>query len=150
MTSNATSKGDSTDSVIAKLSPIVAASGAERFEPFPLTDIQQAYWVGRLGSFQLGNISSHWYREIAVKEDFDCDRFERALNILMERQDMLRARVTPDGKQEILESVPWYKIKRHDLREAGNEEISTHVEKMRAKLSHQVLSVDSCPSFDFQ
>ena len=33
-------------------------------EPFPLTDIQQAYWLGRSQAFELGNVATHGYREI--------------------------------------------------------------------------------------
>ena len=33
------------------------AGPAARHEPFPLTDIQQAYWVGRSDAFELGNVS---------------------------------------------------------------------------------------------
>ncbi|MEO0688243.1 MAG: phosphopantetheine-binding protein, partial [Cyanobacteria bacterium J06649_11] len=29
----------------------------QRYEPFPLTDIQQAYWIGRNQAFELGNVS---------------------------------------------------------------------------------------------
>ncbi|MEO0688242.1 MAG: phosphopantetheine-binding protein, partial [Cyanobacteria bacterium J06649_11] len=36
----------------------------QRYEPFPLTDIQQAYWIGRNQAFDLGNVSTHGYREI--------------------------------------------------------------------------------------
>ena len=32
-----------------------------RFEPFPLTDLQQAYLIGRSEGIELGNISCHCY-----------------------------------------------------------------------------------------
>ena len=34
-----------------------------RYEPFPLTDIQQAYWIGRSGAYSLGQVSCHAYFE---------------------------------------------------------------------------------------
>ncbi|HEY5835390.1 acyl carrier protein, partial [Streptomyces sp.] len=35
-----------------------------RFEPFPLTDLQQAYLLGRGGFFALGNVAAGFYAEI--------------------------------------------------------------------------------------
>ncbi|MBW8879229.1 MAG: amino acid adenylation domain-containing protein, partial [Acidobacteria bacterium] len=36
-------------------------SPASRYEPFPLNDVQHAYWVGRTGAFDLGNVAAHGY-----------------------------------------------------------------------------------------
>ena len=44
---------------------------ARRYEPFPLTDIQQAYWVGRTDAFDLGGVGAHEYFE------YDCPPLER-------------------------------------------------------------------------
>ena len=32
--------------------------GELRYEAFPLTDIQQAYWLGRSGVFELGEVGA--------------------------------------------------------------------------------------------
>src|SRR6185312_12694945 len=37
---------------------------ARRHEPFPLTDIQHAYWVGRSAALELGGMSTHYYFEL--------------------------------------------------------------------------------------
>jgi amino acid adenylation domain-containing protein/natural product biosynthesis luciferase-like monooxygenase protein len=51
---------------------------AGRFLPFPLTDIQQAYWIGRGGAFPLGNIGAHSYFEFDAR-GLDVGRFGPAL-----------------------------------------------------------------------
>ncbi|MFB0852719.1 TubC N-terminal docking domain-related protein [Mycobacterium avium subsp. paratuberculosis] len=38
----------------------------DRFEPFPLTDVQAAYLVGRTSAFQWGGVGCHGYAEFAV------------------------------------------------------------------------------------
>src|SRR6185503_7538893 len=38
------------------------------YEPFPLNDIQQAYWIGRGDAFDLGNIATHGYLEVESDE----------------------------------------------------------------------------------
>src|SRR5688572_388791 len=37
--------------------PAVVPDPDHRHDPFPLTDIQQAYWIGRTGAFAGGNVS---------------------------------------------------------------------------------------------
>ncbi|MGK5559456.1 hypothetical protein ACSNOI_48495, partial [Actinomadura kijaniata] len=44
------------------LAAIVPDPGA-RFEPFPLTESQQALWIGRGGLVELGNVGCHGYFE---------------------------------------------------------------------------------------
>src|SRR6202049_3815002 len=81
-----------------------------RFEPFPLTDLQQAYLIGRSEGIELGNISCHGYAEVDM-EDWDRERFQAALQRIIDRHEMLRAIVLPEGLQQILSSTPLYEIK---------------------------------------
>ncbi|MEM7715740.1 MAG: amino acid adenylation domain-containing protein, partial [Cyanobacteria bacterium P01_A01_bin.68] len=121
----------------------------QRYEPFPLTDIQQAYWIGRNQAFELGNVSTHGYREIETV-GLSVEQVEKALQKLINRHDMLRLIVESDGKQRILRSVPPYEIKTWDLRGLSEEEIDKELINLRDKLSHQVLSTDEYPLFDIQ
>src|SRR5512146_236530 len=87
------------------LLPTIQPDPAQRYEPFPLTEIQQAYWVGRSMAYELGDISIHIYSEVDCV-DLDLERLMRAWQRVVERHDMLRAIVLPDGRQQILEQVP--------------------------------------------
>ena len=42
-----------------------------------MTDVQQAYWIGRSASLELGNVATHIYSE-AEFEDIDVERLSRA------------------------------------------------------------------------
>ena len=44
--------------------PEVHPDPARRYEQFPLSDIQQAYLIGRSEGVELGNISCHSYFEV--------------------------------------------------------------------------------------
>jgi len=116
-------------------------------EPFPLTDVQQAYWIGRAGSLELGNVSTHYYLEMEV-EGLDLERFQHALRRTIERQPMLRAVVLPEGLQRVLPEVPPYEIAVRDLRGVSDEEAEAGALEVRRRMSHQVLPSDRWPLFE--
>src|SRR5215469_7387354 len=68
----------------------------ERHDPFPLTDIQHAYWVGRSPAVELGGNSTHGYMEFDAT-DLDIARLNGGLNKVIQRHDMLRAIIGHDG-----------------------------------------------------
>src|SRR5690606_18148675 len=39
-----------------------------RYDPFPLSDVQGAYWVGRSGIFEFGDVSTHYYYELSCDD----------------------------------------------------------------------------------
>jgi amino acid adenylation domain-containing protein len=118
-----------------------------RYEPFPLTDAQYAYWLGQQGLFSLGNVSTHTYFEFEAG-DVDVERVERALNRLIGYHEMLRAVIGNDGRQRILKSVDPYRIRTQDLRGAGDDAEERGLLATRDEMSHQVLLPDRWPLFD--
>src|SRR5262249_58278066 len=94
----------------AKLVPDPAA----RYEPFPLTDVQRAYWVGRGSYFELGNTGCHVYIEIGLP-GVDRACLQAAWQKLIDRHEMLRAVIRDDGLQHILPTTPHYQIKHVNL-----------------------------------
>ncbi|MEM6451445.1 MAG: amino acid adenylation domain-containing protein [Cyanobacteria bacterium P01_D01_bin.105] len=128
-----------------------------KHEPFPLTDIQQAYWLGRSQAFELGNIGTHGYREIEVT-GLSVSAAEDALNKLIKRHDMLRAVVNTDGQQMILPEVAEYKIQVTDLiqseqsqsEQSESEQSQQQIEQIRDRLSHQLFTPEQWPLFHIE
>jgi amino acid adenylation domain-containing protein len=113
--------------------------------PFPLTDIQQAYLVGRAAELELGKVGCHAYRE------FDCatvdlPRLEQAWNSLVARHPMLRAVFSADGTQRVLDSVPTYRIEVEDLRDASDA--PAILQQRREARSHRVFDPERWPLFE--
>jgi hypothetical protein len=129
--------------------PEVVPHPQERYEPFPLTDVQHAYWVGRSNAFTLGNIATHVYFELDLME-VDVSRLEQAWRQLIQRHDMLRVVFRPDGRQQILASVPLYRIAVIDLIGQDNDTFNQQISDIRAEMSHQVLPTDEWPLFDIR
>ncbi|HKU42755.1 MAG TPA: amino acid adenylation domain-containing protein, partial [Polyangiales bacterium] len=121
----------------------------DRFAPFPLNDMQQAFWVGRSGGVQLGNIGIHALFELECT-DLDVARASSAFRQLIARHDMLRAVVLPDGTQRVLPEVPPFEIGFEDLSSLSAAEREARCSAQRAQMSHQVFDVQRWPLFDMR
>ncbi|MDJ1184236.1 non-ribosomal peptide synthetase [Roseofilum casamattae] len=137
----------SAETTIALTLPEIISDLEQRNEPFPLTEVQQAYWIGRQNGFALGNVSTHFYGEIDAI-DLDLVRYNRAWQRLIHRHEMLRAIVRPDGQQQILPEIPPYEVKVLDLRGKPAAEVEQTLAEVRDRLSHQVIESDRAPLFE--
>ncbi|WP_346428551.1 condensation domain-containing protein, partial [Curtanaerobium respiraculi] len=77
----------------------IVPHSADRYEPFPLTEVQLAYTVGREGDLPLGSVGSYCFFLFSF-EDFEHESFMRAWMIIFERHDMLRTRLEPDHEHQ--------------------------------------------------
>ncbi len=127
--------------------PPIVPDPAHRFDPFPLTDIQQAYWVGRNASMQLGSTGCHVYLE-SEQVGLDPARLERAWQRVVERHDMLRAVVMPDGRQRVLEHVEPYRMVVRDLRGLDPAAVEAALSGERERMADQLFAPDTWPLFD--
>ena len=127
--------------------PTVTPRYKDRYELFPLTDIQQAYLVGRGSDFALGGVSTHLYIEVDAV-DLDLPRLESAWQKVITRHPMLRAIILPDGTQQILPEVPLYRFPTQDLSNLDAKGVDAGLEQERERLSHQVIPSDRWPLFE--
>lgn len=132
---------------LGEVIPRLVSDPDHRYDPFPLTDIQHAYWVGREGAIELGNVASHRYIEIDV-EHLDLERYQHAVRRLIARHDMLHAVVLPNGQQQILKDVQPYHIEVEDLRGLPPSDVEARLEEARRRKSHQVFDPERWPLFD--
>ncbi|WP_316524177.1 non-ribosomal peptide synthetase/type I polyketide synthase [Kitasatospora brasiliensis] len=122
---------------------------ANRYEPFGLTDLQQAYLVGRSGAYALGNISTYFFLEVDL-DNVDPERLTDAWNHVVSRHDMLRAVVDPDGTQRVLPDVPRYRIDVADLRALDEAGRAGRLAAVHDEMKNQVLDASVWPVFDIR
>ncbi|MBB6347807.1 pyochelin synthetase [Nonomuraea muscovyensis] len=127
---------------------LVPAPG-DRYEPFPVTDVQSAYLLGRRDVFAYGGVGCHGYGELTYPE-LDPARLEAAWRRLIERHDMLRAVVTVDGAQQVRPSVPDYHIHVADLRGSPPEQVAAALGTAREEMGHKVYPTDQWPLFELR
>lgn len=126
---------------------LIAHDAAGRYRDFPLTGIQQAYWMGRSDAFEMGNIAAHAYAELDLRGPFDPSAFERAFNVLIQRHDMLRVVVT-EGRQRVLSDIGRFVLPMDDLSLFEGDERDTRLQSVRDAMSHHVFAPDRWPLFD--
>ncbi|WHT16975.1 amino acid adenylation domain-containing protein [Crossiella sp. CA-258035] len=127
----------------------LTARPEERTEPFPLTDIQAAYLLGRQDAFDYGGVSCHGYLELTFP-DLDPDRLSVAWAILVRRHGMLRAVVHPGGYQQVLAEVPDRPIRTDDLRGRPETEVAEAIERTRTALADHIYQPDQWPLYDLR
>ena len=122
-----------------------AAPEVDEREPFALTPVQHAYWIGRRDGQPLGGVGCHFYLELDG-EGLDPDALEAAVRRLTARHGLLRAEFLDDGRQRIRAHAAWPGLTVHDLRaDAG-----ARLLELRERLSHRRLDVDRGEVFDVQ
>lgn len=126
---------------------VIAHDPTGRHLDFPLTGIQQAYWLGRSDAFEMGNVAAHAYAELDLRGPFDPAAFEQAFNVLIDRHDMLRV-VVEDGRQRVLADVGRFVLPVDDLSTYPGEVREARLLSVREAMSHHVFAPHRWPLFD--
>ncbi|MDA3648674.1 amino acid adenylation domain-containing protein, partial [Saccharopolyspora indica] len=129
--------------------PVVVPRPEDRFEPFPLTEMQQAQWIGRLSSFDMGGVAPHLYFEFDSRT-IDVARLERAWRRVVQRHDVLRMVVLPDGRQRILPEVTPYRFEVLDLRDAEAAAAERELAEIRDRMGAEVRRADTWPLWEIR
>lgn len=127
--------------------PEIPADPGAAHAPFALTDVQQAYWVGRGAGHALGGVSAHMYQEFEGPR-LDAARLAAAWDRLVAAHPMLRAVVDAEGRQRVLPEVPSTQIAVLDL--AGHPDPEQALTAVRAELSHAVRDAATWPLCDLR
>lgn len=119
-----------------------------RYAPFPLNDMQRAYVLGRNSGLE-GNAAMQCYMAFATT-DFSPHRFDDALNAVIERHDMLRAVVLPDGMQQVLENPPRVEVGVEDLSSLDQEARTVRLRAIEEEMWHHVSDLGTWPQSEFR
>lgn len=120
-----------------------------RYDEFPLTEIQLSYLVGQDNYYMYGGTSCKVYTEI----EFDgliMEQVQNAWNNVVESNDMLHAVIESTGVQRILENFEVPAIKCEDLREKNPREVDEIIKDKRQKLINKKYRVGTWPLFDIE
>ncbi|MGW6739351.1 amino acid adenylation domain-containing protein [Streptomyces sp. NPDC055025] len=139
-------KPQQTDTLADHLAPITPAP-EDRFTPFPLTDLQQAYLLGRNGFFELGNVAASFYVELDAPH-LDAESLSTALTGMVQRHDMLRAVIGADGQWHVQREAAPYPVAVTDLRPLDEEQAQAELSRVRRECSTIIFDPAKAPLFD--
>ncbi|HEX5740113.1 MAG TPA: amino acid adenylation domain-containing protein [Pilimelia sp.] len=106
--------------------------------PFPLTEMQLAYLVGRADRWLGDPVAPHYYTEVD-RDDLDTDRLRYALAAVVARHPMLRATVTADTRQQVRAAAPAGELTVVDLSGLPPQERAARLEHLRRERSHRIV-----------
>ncbi|CAF1439300.1 unnamed protein product [Adineta ricciae] len=135
-------------SIRTKQTYTLGVNQIEKYRPFPVTEIQQAYLIGREVINQSDHASCFQYEEYDMSSTIDIEQLEKAWNYLIQRHEALRIIFPSNTEQRILEKVPNYTIFILDLNDI--QSIEEVLIERRKQLSHQVRPSNQWPLFDIQ
>lgn len=108
-------------------------------EPFPLAQMQHAFWIGRSESHELGGVAAHLYVEFDGS-GIDAQVLETAVAELVHVHPQLRAQFLPNGTQQVLPTPVHPIFSLVDLRDS--DDVEARLEELREEKSHQRLRVE--------
>lgn len=119
---------------------VALPAAQDRDQPFELSSVQQAYWLGRGAGEVLGNVSCHAFLEFRAR-DVDPQRLAAAAECVRQRHPMLRARFF-DGRQQILPTPPLSCFDLQDWRTLQVDEAERDWQALRDWRAHECLAVE--------
>lgn len=118
-------------------------------EPFHLTDVQFAYWIGRSGAYSLSSVSTHCYYELDCT-DVNAAKLQKVMNGMIRDHAMLRAVILKNGKQQILKETPPYVLEINNVSYFEEHEKESILMEIRKEMSHEVINTEKWPLFHFR
>jgi acyl transferase domain-containing protein/thioesterase domain-containing protein len=115
----------------------------------PMTRVQHAYWVGRHGGYDLGDLACRFYLEYDCA-DLDVARYEAAWNRVIGRHAMLRAVTTSHGTFTVLDRLPRYRVRVHDLSTRSEERREARLARLRERVARESGPSDQWPLVQVQ
>ncbi|MFC5290090.1 amino acid adenylation domain-containing protein [Actinokineospora guangxiensis] len=116
-----------------------------RHEPFPLTELQHAYFVGRSGGYALSGVGTQFYGEFDAP-DLDPERLANAWRTVVARHGALRSVIRSDGTQQVLHDPGPVELPVVDLRDKPPGAESA----IREEMSRRTFADDEWPPFDIR
>jgi amino acid adenylation domain-containing protein len=116
---------------------------AAKWEPFPLSELQESYFISRNSEAEYKGIVTNGYLEMECKP-YDHERMTHVMQRLIDRHDMLRCAISPDGTQRFLPEVEW-KLPLVDQTQASPAAIESYLLTVRERMLHLNLNLERPP-----
>lgn len=117
--------------------PVANLQAAELTAPFPLTDIQRGYLLGRDPAMPLGGVACQFYYELACGE-LCIERYLRCWEKVIARHPMMRITVDPTSAIQRIQPPQTLRPVVHDVRHETDVVAKAKREEVRVRLSREL------------
>ncbi|MCD7800021.1 MAG: amino acid adenylation domain-containing protein, partial [Ruminococcus sp.] len=123
-------------------------SPKDKWKPFKLSGLQESYFIGR-NSEDYNGLATNGYVELDCL-NYDNEKFRRVLQRLIDRHDMLRCAIYPDGTQKFLKTatVPDFPI--IDMSNYTKDELDNYILRVRREMTSIRLDLEKPPLIAIQ
>ena len=121
----------------------------KRYEKFPLTDFQTAYYVGRQKDTELGGNPTRGYSEI-ICTSYEHDRMEKAVNRLFAVHDAFRLRFNEDITQQVEPEFGYYTLSEDDITGMPEKEQQSFIAEKRERIFNDLFDIYKLPLVRFE
>lgn len=120
---------------------------ANAYSPFPLTEVQSAYLIGRTGAYANGNTACHGYAEFRFNNphDFTAQDCQQAWQKVVQAHPMLKVRISAEGWQHIDESID---VPLHIETVTEKSDFASAQQQIREQLRHKQYTIENPPYFN--
>ena len=113
---------------------------------YPLTEVQAAYLIGKTEAVKWGGIDCKGYIEVNFG-NHTTEELSSAWELLVNRHEMLRAKVSENGFEIVERERIKYEIEVLDLRQVLKEDKEIALSKLRNKFNAYVFDTQNPPLF---
>ncbi|URZ02604.1 non-ribosomal peptide synthetase [Clostridium felsineum] len=126
---------------------VVITDIENKYEAFPLTDIQIAYMMGETNIYEFGETGCHIYVELEMS-NLDNKKLEIAWNKVINRHEMLRTIILENGYQKLLENFVLPRVKFNNEEITSIEKFKERILETRNLLSNKKYKSNQWPLYD--
>ncbi|MGI5519988.1 amino acid adenylation domain-containing protein [Micromonospora sp. CA-259024] len=123
--------------------PLIVPDLEALYEPFLPSDLQQSFLIGSREGFEY-HVRPHQYMEFEF-DDLEPERFEAALNRVLRRHRRSLVVARPDMRMQTVRDPEPVTVRVTDLRGRPDEEVTRHLERVRAETCRREPRHESWP-----
>ena len=124
----------------------IVADPENRYEEFPLTDIQSSYLIGQDTMYKYGGTNCKICSEFEFDE-LDRDKVQSAWHELIKHNDMMHAVIEESGVQRVLKEYELPQIPFNDISNLDEKAVGEYIENKRKELILKQYKPGTWPQF---
>ena len=127
----------------------VISDPENRYEKFPLSEIQGAYLMGRSRNMEFGGVACHIYMDF-IYPVMEREAVENAWNEVISSNDTLHSVISKEGWQRVLPEWQRFTVNENDFSQLSDEDAEKAVDDVKYRLGNEMFDTEKFPLFHIE